>query len=353
MRPPFAFAQRAASCSQYRWPTLRVDAVMRRRASRLIERTSARGPCMMPSTLRRSSAVALRAQPRAQTPVERGDYLVNTHHDLRQLPHAERSARPEIRQGACPAACSFDEPPFTVTASNITPDNDTGIGNWTRRGHQDRCCAPASGRTACTIATVMPTGFYGIMTDARRRCDRRLSAHGQAGRATRCRTPIYKMPLPQRPVWPRATPIDRAPILNDKVEDGLLSRDHRALHGVPHADRHARPRLHPRLGEGGFEFPGPWGVSVSRNITSSKTKGIGAWTRRRDQARHHQGHPQATARKLKPPMGYPATTPSMTRHDLDAIVAYLRTVPAKRVGRERVSDMAVRPRQLVSAGCRW
>ena len=33
-----------------------------------------------------------------------------------------------------------------------------------------------------------------------------------------------------------------------------------------------------RLGVGGFEFPGPWGVSVSRNITSSKTKGIGTWS---------------------------------------------------------------------------
>ena len=33
-----------------------------------------------------------------------------------------------------------------------------------------------------------------------------------------------------------------------------------------------------RLGAGGFEFPGPWGVSISRNITSSKDKGIGAWS---------------------------------------------------------------------------
>ena len=27
-----------------------------------------------------------------------------------------------------------------------------------------------------------------------------------------------------------------------------------------------------------MEFPGPWGKSVSRNITSSKTKGLGDWT---------------------------------------------------------------------------
>jgi hypothetical protein len=33
-----------------------------------------------------------------------------------------------------------------------------------------------------------------------------------------------------------------------------------------------------RLGAGGFEFPALGVVSVSRNITSSKTKGIGAWS---------------------------------------------------------------------------
>jgi hypothetical protein len=31
------------------------------------------------------------------------------------------------------------------------------------------------------------------------------------------------------------------------------------------------------LGRGGSEFPGPWGVSVSRNITSGKSKSIGDW----------------------------------------------------------------------------
>ena len=39
-----------------------------------------------------------------------------------------------------------------------------------------------------------------------------------------------------------------------------------------------RARFRRTLGKGGQEFPGPWGVSASRNITSSKTKGIGAWT---------------------------------------------------------------------------
>jgi mono/diheme cytochrome c family protein len=82
-----------------------------------------------------------------------------------------------------------------------------------------------------------------------------------------------------------------------------------------------------RLGAGGFEFPGPWGVSVSRNITSSKEKGIGAWTD--DEIKH--AITQGVSRdgsKLKPPMGYHYYA-TVAPDDLDAMVAYLRTVPAK------------------------
>jgi hypothetical protein len=32
------------------------------------------------------------------------------------------------------------------------------------------------------------------------------------------------------------------------------------------------------LGKGGQKFLGPWGESISRNITSHKEKGIGAWS---------------------------------------------------------------------------
>jgi len=82
-----------------------------------------------------------------------------------------------------------------------------------------------------------------------------------------------------------------------------------------------------RLGAGGFEFPGPWGVSVSRNITSSKTKGIGAWTDEQIKTAITKGISKDGSH-LKPPMGFPYYS-TLTPGDLDAIVAYLRTVPAK------------------------
>jgi hypothetical protein len=68
------------------------------------------------------------------------------------------------------------------------------------------------------------------------------------------------------------------------------------------------------------------GVSVSRNITSSKTKGIGAWTDDEITRAITVGISKDGS-KLKPPMGYQYYA-TLTPDDLDAIVAYLRTVPA-------------------------
>ena len=74
-----------------------------------------------------------------------------------------------------------------------------------------------------------------------------------------------------------------------------------------------------------MEFPGPWGKSVARNITSHKEKGLGAWSDAEIKAAITQGiHRDGS--KLKPPMGYPFYA-RMTPQDIDAIIAWLRTVP--------------------------
>src|SRR5262249_4565761 len=82
-----------------------------------------------------------------------------------------------------------------------------------------------------------------------------------------------------------------------------------------------------KLGTGGFEFPGPWGKSVSRNITSSKTSGIGGWTDAEIKTAITQGK-RKDGTPLKPPMGFDYYA-KMTDKDLNDIIAYLRTVPAK------------------------
>src|SRR3954451_12838764 len=67
----------------------------------------------------------------AQAPVERGKYLVNTIMTCQNChtPKGERGA--PIFDRDLSSGLSWDEPPFKVTASNITQDKETGIGAWT------------------------------------------------------------------------------------------------------------------------------------------------------------------------------------------------------------------------------
>ena len=81
------------------------------------------------------------------------------------------------------------------------------------------------------------------------------------------------------------------------------------------------------LGKGGAEFPGPWGISKSRNITSSETAGIGDWTDGEIKIAITQGK-RKDGTPLKGPMGYQYYA-KMTDADLDAVIAYVRTLPPK------------------------
>ena len=80
-------------------------------------------------------------------------------------------------------------------------------------------------------------------------------------------------------------------------------------------------------GKGGFEFPGRGASRCRANITSHKEKGIGAWSDDEIKRAITEGV-RKDGTRLKPPMGY-AFYKNMTGDDLDAIVAYLRTVPPK------------------------
>src|SRR4051794_24488804 len=67
----------------------------------------------------------------AQAQVDRGKYLVNTIMTCQNChtPKGERGA--PIFERDLSSGLSWDEPPFKVTASNITQDKETGIGSWT------------------------------------------------------------------------------------------------------------------------------------------------------------------------------------------------------------------------------
>jgi hypothetical protein len=84
------------------------------------------------------------------------------------------------------------------------------------------------------------------------------------------------------------------------------------------------PLLETDLGRGGFEFHGPWGVSISPNLTSHED-GLAGYTDAEIAAMIVEGVRPDGAPMLPPmPYGYLA---QMTEEDLAAIILYLRSLP--------------------------
>ncbi len=175
------------------------------------------------------------------------------------------------------------------------------------------------------VAMVMPSAFYEIMTE--RDLDS-VIAYLKTLKPVSNKTPdpIYKMQQHHQIPPGGEKPFTEA-MLTDKVKKGfyLVTIAHCMECHTPLGQRGRE--FDTKFGVGGEDFKGPWGVSTSRNITSSKTKGIGDWTDAEIKRAITEGV-RKDGTPLKPPMGYPYYA-KMTADDLDAIVAYLRTVPAK------------------------
>jgi len=254
--------------------------------------------------------------------VKRGDYLVNGIMTCGNC-HSPKGP-PAVTAGKdFSGGLSWDEPPFKVTAPNITPDKETGIGNWTD-AEIKTVMRTGIRPNGVHVAMIMPTGFYHIMTD------RDLDAVVAYLRtikpvSNKVADPIYKMPQVEHVLPGGEKPFTEA-MMSDKVKKGFyLSTIAHCMECHTPMEKGVR-QWDTRLGAGGFEFPGPWGVSVSRNITSSKTKGIGAWTDEEIKRAITTGVDRQ-GNKLKPPMGFQYYS-TVSADDLDALVAYLRTVPA-------------------------
>ncbi len=259
-----------------------------------------------------SAATAASAQTKAA--IERGKYLVDTVMTCHNC-HTPRGPNGPQFDKAFSGGLRFDEAPFDVTASNITSDRETGIGSWSEADIK-KLMTTGMRPNGVPVAQVMPTAFYKVLTpgdlDA-------IAAyvHSLPPVKNQVPAPVYKIALPPMEV-PNASKPMREADLRDKVKRGFYLVT--IAHCMEcHTPMGAKGRDFTRMGSGGFEFKGPWGVSVSRNITSHKDKGIGAWSD--DEIKPH-------CMECHTPMGY-AYYAKMTAQDLDAIVAYLRTMPAR------------------------
>jgi mono/diheme cytochrome c family protein len=261
----------------------------------------------------------------AQSPLERGSYLVNgvltcgNCHTPRG-PGGVFAMDKQLSGGPQ----EWDTPAFKVKGANITPDRETGIGSWTD-AEIKRAMVEGVRPNGTQIAPIMPYGFYKVFSTAD------LDAvvaylRSVPAVSNKVQAPVYKAPLHAETPVGADKPLAPAD-LSDPVKRGFY------LVTIGHCMECHTPRVNGQmdfakdLGKGGEEFIGPWGVSVSRNITSHRDKGIGAWTDAEIKRAITQGV-RKDGTPLKPPMGYPLYA-HMSEVDLSDVVAYLRTVPPK------------------------
>ena len=262
----------------------------------------------------------------AQAPLERGKYLVegiltcgNCHTPRGPggvLDTAKRHAGgPQVWETA----------EYRVRPSNITPDKETGIGDWSAA--QVRSALREGKRPdGSRLAPQMPSAFYRIFTPADLDA---VVAYTQsiAPVSRKVEAPVYKVNRMVVDVPPGAEKPMTESAMNDPVKRGfyLTTIGHCMECHTPMANGHRDFKN--ALGTGGEKFEGPWGVTVSRNITPHREIGIGGWSDEEIKRAITKGV-RKDGFKLRPPMGFDWYA-TMTDADLSAIVAYLRTIPAR------------------------
>ena len=251
----------------------------------------------------------------AQSPAQRGEYLVNS---ILNCGGCHTPPGPDGASKPFSGGILFDTPAFKAHAPNITPDKETGIGNWT--ADEIKNALMKGVRPNGAVLAAMPTNYYTVLTS--RDADAIVAY-------LRSLKPIKnQMPAPEyRVTLKQEAPPPGPGKVNRKARRGYY------LATIGHCMECHSPRekgvsqVQKEMGVGKHPFKGPWGVSTSRNITSDKEKGLGTWTDAEIKRAIATGVSK-NGDKLKPPMGFAAYA-RMTDKDMSDLIAYLRTVPAK------------------------
>ena len=214
------------------------------------------------------------------------------------------------------------DPGFEVYTANITPDKDTGIGSWT---DAQIITAIREGKTREGKINFppMPVPTYNNMSDGDVKA---IVAYLHTVKPIHNEVPQSKYNIPQQAMPPaKGLP---APSKKDKVAYGRYIATALAhcfeCHSGP--DAHGVPDPEHNLGSGGFLITlAPGATVMTANITSDMETGIGKWSDADIKKALTQGI-RPDGRHLSPPMPFPFFK-NMSAGDLDAIVAFLRTIP--------------------------
>lgn len=261
------------------------------------------------------------AAARAETLLERGAYL------MRGIVACGNCHTPQGPEGPLPGmemagGLPFEFEAFTAYSSNLTPDVETGLGGWS---DAEIITAIREGRRpdGSIIGPIMPIALYRNMSD---RDVQAIVAYLRSLKPVRnaVQKSVYRMPLPPNYGPPVGSVAEVSP--DDTLAYGayLAGPLGHCIECHSPVGPNGGPDWENQLGAGGFEFPGPWGVSVSPNITPA---GLGDWSDA-DIKRAITEGVRPDGRLLMPPMPF-GYYKNVSAQDLDALVAYLRSLPAK------------------------
>jgi mono/diheme cytochrome c family protein len=265
--------------------------------------------------------IAAAAPAAAETPLERGTYLMQSVVACGNC-HTPKGPDGDLADMELAGGFKIDEPPFTVYASNITPDEETGIGTWT---DAEIITAIREGKRpdGSIIGPPMPFGFYRHMSDADAEA---IVAYLRSVKPINNPLPApadYRIPLPESYGPPVGEVVAPSPDEKRAYGEYLANIGHCMECHTPLGEDGMLDFAN-QFGAGGFEFHGPWGVSVSANITPA---GVGSYSDEELKTVIQTGVRPDGSHVLPPmPVTYYA---NITPQDMDALVAYLRSLPPK------------------------
>ncbi len=264
--------------------------------------------------------MAIAVSARAETPLERGTYL------MRSIVACGNCHTPQGPNGPLPGmelagGLKITDDAFTAYTSNLTPDKETGIGNWSD-AELIKAIREGKRPDGSTIGPPMPFGMYRNMADDDVKA---IIAYLRSVKpvSNRIEKSSYSFPLPPAYGPPVETITAVAP--TDKAYGAYLAGPlgHcMECHSTP--GPHGAPDVANALGAGGMQFKGPWGTSISSNLTPH---GIGSYSDAALRKVITTGV-KPDGSRLKPPMGI-AYYANLRPSDLTALIGYLRSLPAK------------------------
>lgn len=266
------------------------------------------------------SILLMAASAGAETPLERGTYLVEgimacgTCHSR---PGEENAAIP----GDLAGGIRFRIRGRVVYASNITPDRGTGIGSWSDK---DIVRALRQGlRPDGARLGGMPFALYRNISD---RDAMAVAAYLRSLKPVKNDVPNTSLPPPKRMRFSfpsRSVPdVPRGNIV--RYGAYLAGPLGRCIECHTPSDDEGRPDYARMLGAGGVTFTGPWGQAISGNLTPDRDTGLGEFTDAQIKQMIIEGQ-RPNKSRVGRPMAHTYYR-KMTNEDLNAIIAYLRSL---------------------------